>query len=378
MAPSETKQRLALAIVDFLGSSLKDGTLSADDAESIEIAQSCIADTFKVDPSDQKAVQEALGGQSLVSIYSVYEKLKGRTTASTTGSSSASEGRPATPAAAAKEGSGQKSAPATAESDKLKSEGNAAMAKKDYPSAITKYTEALTISPGNPIYLSNRAAAYSASGNHSRAAQDAEAASTSDPKYTKAWSRLGLARFALGDAKGAAEAYQKGIDAEGNGGSDAMRKGLETSKKRIEEMERAENEPPAEDVDDASGAAARGPPGGAGGMPDLSALAGMLGGGGGGGGGGMPDLSSIMSNPMFASMAQNLMSNPEMMGNLMNNPRLREMAGNFGGAGGEGGGAGGAGGMPDMSSLMNDPSIAEMARNLMGPGAGRGAGGGTQ
>jgi small glutamine-rich tetratricopeptide repeat-containing protein alpha len=70
----------------------------------------------------------------------------------------------------------------------------------------------------------------------------------------------------------------------------------------------------------------------------------------------MPDLSSIMSNPMFASMAQNLMSNPDMLNNIMSNPRLRQMAENFGGGGGDGSG----GGMPDMSSLMSDPSIAEM------------------
>lgn len=320
-------------------------------------------------------MQEALGGQSLVSIYSVYEKLKGRTTASTTGDSSATEGRPATPSSGPKEPT-PKSGPTTAESDKLKSEGNAAMSRKDYPSAIDKYTEALRISADNPIYLSNRAAAYSASGDHSKAAKDAQAAATADPKYTKAWSRLGLAKFALGDAKGAAEAYQKGIDTEGNGGSDAMRRGLETAKKRIEEMEKAENEPPSEEVDDGPGSA-RGGAGGAGGMPDLSALAGMLGGGAGGaggagGGGGMPDLSSIMSNPMFANMAQNLMSNPDMMNNIMNNPRMREMADQFGGgAGGQGGGeggggapggggGGGGGGMPDMSGLMNDPNIAEM------------------
>ena len=81
----------------------------------------------------------------------------------------------------------------------------------------------------------------------------------------------------------------------------------------------------------------------------------------------MPDLSSIMSNPMFASMAQNLMSNPEMMNNLMSNPRIRDMANQFGGGGAEAGagaGAGGeggrGGGMPDLSSLMQDPSIAEM------------------
>jgi small glutamine-rich tetratricopeptide repeat-containing protein alpha len=52
-----------------------------------------------------------------------------------------------------------------------------------------------------------------------------------------------------------------------------------------------------------------------------------------------------------------------MMNNLMSNPRLREMANQFGGGGGggaPGGGAGGGGGMPDLSSLMQDPSIAEM------------------
>jgi small glutamine-rich tetratricopeptide repeat-containing protein alpha len=160
------------------------------------------------------------------------------------------------------------------------------------------------------------------------------------------------------------EAYSKGIEYEGNGGSDAMKKGFETAKKRVAELEGE-----GEDEDEDDEMTDRGAPGmGAGGMPDLSALAGMFGGGGAGGaGGGMPDLSSIMSNPMFASMAQNLMSNPDMMNNLMSNPRIRDMANQFGaggagagaGAGGEGG-RGAGGGMPDLSSLMSDPSIAEM------------------
>jgi len=77
-------------------------------------------------------------------------------------------------------------------------------------------------------------------------------------------------------------------------------------------------------------------------------------------------LSSIMQNPMMRQMAQNVMSNPDMMSGLMNNPRLREMAGSLGGggrgAGGAEGGAsgGGGGGMPDLSAMMNDPAIAEM------------------
>lgn len=217
------------------------------------------------------------------------------------------------------------------------------MKKKDYESAIKHYTAALEIVPLNPIYLSNRAAAYSGQGKHELAKEDAEMAVAADPNYSKAWSRLGLAKFVLGDAKGAMEAYKSGMDAEG-GGSDVMRRGYETAKKKVEEE--------GGDV-----GAADAPRGGGGGMPDLSSLASMLG-GGGGGGGGMPDLAGLMQNPMMRQMAQNLMSNPDMMNNLMNNPRIAEMAQQFGG-GGRGGGGGG-GGMPNISDLMNDPSIAEM------------------
>ena len=290
-------------------------------------------------------MQEALGGQSLLSIYSVYEKFRGKSTTVAGGSSGAS-------ASPAPKDTTSKPSPTetNAEAEAFKSKGNSAMAAKDYKAAIELYSKALNISPVNPIYLSNRAAAYSASHQHEEASHDAEMAVAADPKYTKAWSRLGLARFALGDAKGSMEAYQKGIEYEGNRGSEAMKKGFDTARRKVEEERDATyDDTGAEEAD-----TARGTSGGSGGMPDLSSLAGMFGGGRGGGGG--PDLSSIMSNPMFASMAQNLMSNPDMMNNLMSNPRLRQMAESFGGGGGEGAG----GGMPDISSLMQDPSIAEM------------------
>lgn len=224
------------------------------------------------------------------------------------------------------------------EAEALKSKGNAAMAQKDYPGAIDLYTQALALHPTNAIFLSNRAAAHSAAKDHTSAKIDAEAAVAIDPTYTKAWSRLGLARFALGDAKGAMDAYGKGIEYEGNGGSDAMKKGYETAKRRVDEG--------ADDGD----ALSRGAPGGAaggmpGGMPDLASMF-----GGAGGAGGMPDLASIMNNPMFASMAQNLMSNPDMMNNLMSNPRIRDMANQFNSGGG----------MPDLGSLMSDPNLMDM------------------
>lgn len=316
---------------------MTDGTLAADDQDSIDVAVNCISEAFKVDPADKAAVSEAVGDQNLLKIYGVFEKLQGATKPAA-GAAAPSASAPA---------SGPVSEEAKKEAEGLKSKGNAAMAQKDYPKAIDLYTQALAINPGNAIFLSNRAAAHSAAKDHESARADAEAAVDVDPKYTKAWSRLGLARFALGDVKGSMEAYQKGIEYEGNGGSDAMKKGYETAKKRVEELENEDGEVASRDAGGAPGA---------GGMPNLNDLASMFGGGGGGGGGGMPDLGSIMSNPMFASMAQNLMSNPDMMNNLMSNPRLREMASSFGG----GGGGGGGGGMPDMSALMSDPSIAEM------------------
>ncbi|KAG6098065.1 hypothetical protein E4U30_008412 [Claviceps sp. LM220 group G6] len=326
MASQHTsKQRLALAICDFLSTSATDGTLTAEDKDSVDVAVNCIAECFKVDANDKEAVKAAVGSQSLLSIYSVYEKLK----ASTTGGS-ASTSTSSAPAA------GELSDEQKKEAEGLKSKGNAAMAQKDYPTAIDFYTQALKIHPSNAVFLSNRAAAHSAAKDHASARTDAEAAVAVDPSYTKAWSRLGLARFAMGDAKGAMEAYSQGIEHEGNGGSEAMKKGYETAKRRVEEMQ-------------ADGVS----------LPRSSPGAGA-----GAGAGGMPDLGSIMSNPMFASMAQNLMSNPDLMSNLMSNPGLRDMANQFSSGGG----------MPDLSSLMSDPTIADMARNMMG-GAGGAPGG---
>lgn len=336
MASNEaTRKKLALAIIDYLNTSVEDGTLSSEDRDSIDVATNCIAECFKVDPTDKKAVSDALGsGQNLLSIYTVYEKLRGKNAPSSDGSSSTAEAQSKTSSAS--------SAP-NPEAEALKGQGNVAMQQKDYPKAVDFYSKAIDLVPTNPIYLSNRAAAHSAMKEHELAKQDAEMAVAADPKYTKAWSRLGLARFALGDAKGSMEAYKSGIDAEGNGGSEAMRKGYETAKKRVEE------EGEEEDDVTARGGADAGAGAGAGGMPDLSSLAGMFG-GGGGGGGGLPDIGALMQNPMMRQMAQNLMSNPDMMSNLMNNPRLREMASSFGSGGG----------MPDMAAMMQDPSIAEM------------------
>ena len=65
------------------------------------------------------------------------------------------------------------------------------MAQKDYTAAIDLYTQALAKYPGNAIYLSNRAAAYSSKGDHSNAVKDAESALEVDPSFVRAYHRLG-------------------------------------------------------------------------------------------------------------------------------------------------------------------------------------------
>lgn len=65
------------------------------------------------------------------------------------------------------------------------------MANKNYSGAIAKYTEAIAKNATSPVYFSNRAAAYSQSGEQLKAIDDAKHAAELDGKFAKAYSRLG-------------------------------------------------------------------------------------------------------------------------------------------------------------------------------------------
>jgi small glutamine-rich tetratricopeptide repeat-containing protein alpha len=65
------------------------------------------------------------------------------------------------------------------------------MQAKKYEEAIQCYTKAIELTPNNPIYYGNRAAAYSHLGQHQLAIDDCRRAISLDPKYVKAYSRLG-------------------------------------------------------------------------------------------------------------------------------------------------------------------------------------------
>ena len=144
-------QRLVLAIIDFLNQSIDDGTVKADDKESLEVASACdlrsiartfdltdirvpspvqcIGEAFGVDPSNESQKKElSIKPATLQTIFDVFMKTRSRVNA-------ASEPE-VKKAATAEE---------KAQADKLKAEGNSLMSAKKYDDAIEAYTKAIAL-----------------------------------------------------------------------------------------------------------------------------------------------------------------------------------------------------------------------------------------
>lgn len=344
-----SNKEVALQIINFLKTSVANKEVSEDYLESIDVAIDCIADAYEVDKDDDaKVVKSDFNGKSLKDILSAFKTEKKSDVATEVPVHVESDEK------------------ALKQAEELKLEGNKAMARKDFDEAIQKYTEAIKLAPKNAVYLSNRAAAFSSLRDHESAVKDAEAAIEIDPSYSKAYSRLGLAKYALNKPKESFEAYKKGLEKEGDKPSDAMKKGYETAKRRVEEqLDLATPEQSARDSNTSSDSSNRSAPGG--GFPDLSSLL-----GGAGGAGGAPNFAEMLNNPQLMQYAQEMMQNPGALQNLMSNPAISQMAQQFG-LGGGAGGAGGAdqgsrgnnNGSPDLSSLLNNPALQNLASSFM-------------
>ncbi|KAG7450146.1 TPR-like protein [Guyanagaster necrorhizus] len=187
---AEKQQRLVLSIIDFLNQSIIDGTVKADDKESLEIAIQCIGEAFGVDPLSKQQVERlTVKPATLQNIFDVYLKTMNKVGAASQGTSAA--------ASASTSQSKLPTADDKAQAEKLKQAGNSQMTAKKYDEAIASYTKAIAFDPVNPIYYSNRAAAHSSKGDHLSAVGDAEKAISVDPKYVKSYHRLGCVSFNL-------------------------------------------------------------------------------------------------------------------------------------------------------------------------------------
>ena len=100
---------------------------------------------------------------------------------------------------------------AEAAAEKYKALGNSQMANRDYRSAFESYTSALELSPVGPqshVYYANRAAAFCYLERYEDAVEDAKMAISLNPKYGKAYARLGLSKYFLNDMVGSVKAYK--------------------------------------------------------------------------------------------------------------------------------------------------------------------------
>ncbi|KAK6019706.1 tetratricopeptide repeat protein [Ostertagia ostertagi] len=191
-----------------------------------------------------------------------------------------------------------------AEANKLKEEGNDLMKASQFDAAVSKYNEAIKLNR-DPVYFCNRAAAYCRLEQYDLAIQDCRTALALDPKYSKAYGRMGqnchfsLALSCQNRYEQAVEAYKKALELDPN--QESFKNNLKIAEEKVKELEAAAQ---------ASGA-------------QPNPFAAMFGGAGGAGGASLPpgvDFASLFNNPQMLNMAQTLMNDPNiqnMMGQLM-------------------------------------------------------------
>ncbi|KAL2147147.1 hypothetical protein VTI28DRAFT_577 [Corynascus sepedonium] len=130
-----------------------------------------------------------------------------------------------------------------AKAEEFKEKGNDALKRREYQKAVDLYTEAIKIDLSNAVYRCNRSAALIGINKFETAEEDTYIATQLDPKYAKAWSRMGMAILKQGQGKRAKKAYEKALWVAGKDASPAMPKGLtdaEANKKKKKKKETVE------------------------------------------------------------------------------------------------------------------------------------------
>jgi small glutamine-rich tetratricopeptide repeat-containing protein alpha len=217
--------------------------------------------------------------------------------------------------------------------ESFKTQGNQFLTSKQYSEAIESYSKAIEFNPENAIYYCNRAAAHSFLGQHEKAIDDCKASISKDPKYSKAYSRLGLAFYSLGNFRESKENYEKALEYDPN--NQSIQEMIATLSQKL---------PSSSDSEVTSGGGGAANPNFADLLkdPSIQDMARNLAGSAGAGAGGTPNIGSLLSDPNFMNMAQNMMSNPQ-FSQMFNDPNMRNMA----------------------QRMMNDPSaMSGMMNNL--------------
>ena len=121
----------------------------------------------------------------------------------------------------------------------------------------------------------------------------------------------------MGDYKAAAAAFSKGVELDPT--NENLKSGLKNAKDRLSPEDDDDGPPPLMPEDQLRSSSPPAVPARSDAPPNLPGLADMM-----GGGGGMPDLASMMNNPMMMQMAQQLMANGGLE-RIMSNPAVANM-----------------------------------------------------
>lgn len=107
-----------------------------------------------------------------------------------------------------------------------------AFAKKDYATAIQKYSEAISFDPTDHLFFSNRSACYASLEQYQDALDDAKKCVELKPDFARGYGRKGLAEFYLKKYQDAVETYTQGLKLEPN--NEQFKEGLEKAKSALQ------------------------------------------------------------------------------------------------------------------------------------------------
>ncbi|VDN04634.1 unnamed protein product [Thelazia callipaeda] len=168
----------------------------------------------------------------------------------------------------------------------LKEEGNVLMKASRFDDAVLKYNEAIKLHK-DPAYFCNRAAAYCRLEQYDLAIQDCRAALALDPKYSKAYGRMGLAYSCQNRYEQSVNSYQKAVELDPT--QESYKNNLKIAEEKLKEIEDSFKNGQGSGVGHLLGTQ-------------------------------MPDVSALLSNPAMMTMARQLMSDPNiqsMMSQMM-------------------------------------------------------------
>ncbi|XP_063707185.1 small glutamine-rich tetratricopeptide repeat-containing protein alpha-like [Culicoides brevitarsis] len=171
------------SFVRFLNKQIADGQLGNDSVESLEVVIQCLENVYEF--NDETGADEKDNPINNFDLYELYSSTLLNVTPER------------------KE-----------EAESMKNEGNRLMKEEKYQEALNMYNKAIALDATNAVFYCNRAAAFSRIGDYNRAAEDCKMSLKYDPKYSKAYGRLGLAYSKMNKHELALDAYKKAIEIE--------------------------------------------------------------------------------------------------------------------------------------------------------------------